>query len=380
MIAQIGPGGCWPTAHQELLLRAALGRGEDARSAWEEWKRAVNIDEADWGSYRLLPLVYRNLQQLGVQDALMGKLKGVHRNTWYKNQLLFDLLGKILTAFHGAGLQTLALKGAALIPLHYKDYGLRAMNDTDLLVPPAAAPRALELLRQLGWTPRYRAPHAWSCTDGAGHEFDLHWHVLAECCKPGDDDDFWSGSVPLSLNGIETRALNPTDTLLHVCAHGVKWNSLPPVRWVADAMILFGAAEIDWNRLVSQARRRELLLTLREALGYLRQTLAAPVPEGIVEEMRRAQISAAERWDYRGKTGDPDERDPFLTGWAYLREYSRTVEEAGPAEKLARWPEFLRDLWKLQHVWQVPFYAVAGAARRAWRMLRPSRSITAERG
>ncbi|MCL4396263.1 MAG: nucleotidyltransferase family protein [Chloroflexi bacterium] len=363
-------GGCWPTLSQELLLRAALLETEQARCAWEEWKSLVDLDDVDWGSHRLLPLLYRNLQRQGIEDAAMGRFKGIHHKAWYRNRLLIDVLAGILEAFHRAGIETMALKGAALILLHYKDHGLRPMNDLDVLVPAAQVSQAADLLSGLGWSPKFRAPHAWVFTDSSRHEFDLHWHVLAECCKAGDDDDFWAAAVPLTVGRVETRALNPTDQLLHVCAHGLKWNVLPPVRWVADATIVLNTSEIDWNRLIAQARKRELLLTMRQALGYLRRTLGARIPEEIIEEMQDAPIASAERWDYVAKTSPPDERDPLLTFWAYYREYVRSVEGERLAARLVRWPAFLRSLWGLKHAWQVPPYAISGAAKRTWRRVR----------
>src|SRR3990172_3071094 len=84
-------GGSWPTAQQELLLRAALQQGSEALNAWEMWKKAVPFDQMDPASVRLLPLVYRNMQtQCDLEDPLLQKLKGVYRHAWAMNQLLLQ--------------------------------------------------------------------------------------------------------------------------------------------------------------------------------------------------------------------------------------------------------------------------------------------------
>jgi hypothetical protein len=49
-------GGCWPTEQQELLLKAALLKGEPAIQAWERWVSQVDINDLDQGSLRLTPL------------------------------------------------------------------------------------------------------------------------------------------------------------------------------------------------------------------------------------------------------------------------------------------------------------------------------------
>lgn len=81
-------GGCWPTPLQELLLKATLLKTNVALEAWEEWHGQEGLERLDNGSYRLLPLTYRNLQSLGYQDAVLMKLKGSAggpgvRTTWY---------------------------------------------------------------------------------------------------------------------------------------------------------------------------------------------------------------------------------------------------------------------------------------------------------
>ncbi|HYA13731.1 MAG TPA: hypothetical protein VEF33_05270, partial [Syntrophales bacterium] len=62
--------GCLPTAQQEALLRASLLQGEEALMAWDYWKSNTDMNRIDQGSYRLLPLLYRNLSLHGVKDPL----------------------------------------------------------------------------------------------------------------------------------------------------------------------------------------------------------------------------------------------------------------------------------------------------------------------
>ncbi|HEX7588031.1 MAG TPA: nucleotidyltransferase family protein, partial [Anaerolineae bacterium] len=369
---QVLAGGSWPTPQQQTLLRAALLRGDDALCAWEDWKANSNIDNVDRGSFRLLPLLYHNLASLQNADALMPKLKGIYRQTWYKNQLLFREIAQVLNAFQLAGIETLVLKGAALNVLYYKDVGLRPMQDFDLLIRLKDKDKALQLMSTLRWELNVKAPHGWSFKNGAGYEVDLHWHALAQCCKEHDDDDFWTGSVPAQVAGVPTRALNPTDQLLHVCVHGVTWNEVPPVRWIADASMILRADPIDWSRLIAQAQKRELILTLRESLNYLRKLVDAPVPAPILQALDALSVSRSEQWDYAAKICRPEEWTPFYAFWTYYREYLRSVEGKNIFHKVFGFPGFLQYLWKLNHLWQVPIYALMGAVKRTWRTVRTS--------
>ena len=53
----------WPNERQTLLLRAALRPNGEALDAWERLRPWVGSGRLDWGSQRLLPLVYANLRR-----------------------------------------------------------------------------------------------------------------------------------------------------------------------------------------------------------------------------------------------------------------------------------------------------------------------------
>ena len=55
-----------PGPREALLLRAALFEDERGRSAWRAWRAEADLDNIDQASFRLLPLVYRNLERLGL--------------------------------------------------------------------------------------------------------------------------------------------------------------------------------------------------------------------------------------------------------------------------------------------------------------------------
>ena len=304
---------CWPTWQQELLLRAALLKGKDSIEAWERWKSSVDIEHLDIGSHRLLPHLYRNLQDQGVKDPQMSKFKDVYRQTWRHNELLFHHVSSLLLAFRDGGIETIVLKGAAVALLHYKDCGLRPMNDFDVMVRVKQTRAAIDLMKKLGWNPIPRSPEALTesylsivnshgFTHNSGRECDLHWHLFPEGCQADADNDFWDQSVPFHVHGVSTRSLAPTDQLLHVCVHGAEWNPIPPLRWVADAMMIMKTSLIDWDRLIAQAQKRLLILPLRDTVDYLHHQLSAPVPPEILQSLYKMQASRLERAEYKYKT------------------------------------------------------------------------------
>jgi len=140
-----------PTRDQILLLRASLLSGGDASAAWKTWRKHINFEDIDAGSYRLMPLVYKNLRRENIEDELLGRLKGIYRHTWSRNQLLFHDAAQVMAAMQDAGISVLVLKGATLANSYYSDAGLRPMADFDFMVPLGELSRAFEVMKACGW-------------------------------------------------------------------------------------------------------------------------------------------------------------------------------------------------------------------------------------
>ncbi|HEY7535176.1 MAG TPA: nucleotidyltransferase family protein, partial [Thermodesulfobacteriota bacterium] len=286
--------GCWPTKEQQLLLQASLLQGNVATDAWLTWKSIVDLNNIDPGSYRLFPILYFNLRLNGIEDPLMNIFQWVYHNTLCKNRMLFQNISELLNCFYNEGIQIMLLKGTSLILLYYKDYGLRPMIDVDILVHTGETSDTIRLLSKLGWnstitplkgftnigflsklgwTPRERpfedfskeyfsVRHAHDFVNPNKFTLDLHWHLLHGYNDENSDFDFWDGAIKTRIDDFPTFALNPTDQLLHVCAHGVRWDPVTPIRWIADAVTILKKAqhEIDWDRMIALVKSHRLIL------------------------------------------------------------------------------------------------------------------------
>ena len=356
---------CLPSPQQELLLKASLLEGNEAIEAWEEWKSTVDVNLVDSASHRMLPLLYRNLQTLGITDPSMAKYKGVYRQTWYKNQILFHAIASLLRSFEDANIQTMVLKGAALTVLYYKDYGLRPMNDFDVLIRAEKVLPAIGLLETLGWSPMDFMPtekyisvsYSHGFRNSAGQEFDLHWHLLSQSRGINADDDFWDGAVPCNINNVATRALNPTDQLLHICIHGAKWNFIPPFRWVADAMTILNTSQsrIDWKQLMEQCERRRLVLPLSDALNYLKEIFDAPIAPGILKKLREIPVPNIERIEYKIAVNPPTQWTAMSDLWC---QHYRLTGNVGLLQKITGFPRFLQNIWGIP-AWKLPLHGLS---------------------
>jgi hypothetical protein len=291
-------------------------------------------------------------------------------------------MAAVVSSLQGIGLPTMILKGAALAVLHYRDHGLRPVGDVDVLVPTKDVSAALDLLLRSGWsskklkssarlTETYLAQgHGVILKDSAGQKFDLHWHVLTDSCGANADEEFWEGAVEFELENVPTRALNPTDQLLHVCAHGARWENPPVIQWPADAMTVIRTAEpgIDWPRLVRLIEKHRLVAPLRDTLSYLRDVLEAPIPSEVLQDLQAMPVTELERSEYEARTSPWAARGP----WAELRSkylrYSFLMHVAGLRPKLLGFPQFLMNAWALEHWWQLPPTVVRRTAFRMGEM------------
>ena len=361
-------------------MQAALFQGEGSIHAWHLWKKGTDIETntLDLSSFRLLPQVYRNLCDQGLSDPLIEKLKGIYRLHWYKNQRLFHHMTPVLKSFHAAGIKTMILKGAALSLQYYRDYGLRAMGDFDVLVPTRQALEAIVLLKRMGWTTRgialealtedYRAVrHSQAFRDSSDCELDFHWHILSGNSAADADDDFWEGAHEVNSQDVPTLTLNPTDQLLHVCVHGAAWDEVPHVRWVADAMMILKVAksEIDWSRFLLQAQKCRVTMPLRETFAYLRKKFGAPVSAEALKTLQNIPVSKREYRAYRYFTSPPTFLSVLVKFWLIN---SRLTGEVGFWKRLMQFSKNL-PYWNMPPLWKVPFHIIFRGARKLGRIM-----------
>jgi hypothetical protein len=279
--------------------------------------------------------------------------------------MLFHSLASLLRSFRDAGIAVMVLKGIALTLLHYKDYGIRPMNDIDILVHPEHAERAVMLLKETGWTPIDFLPTAGYISvsyshgfrNAAGQECDLHWHLLSQGRRLTDDAPFWKDADGVEIHGAAGFALNPTDLLMHVCVHGARWNTTPPIRWVADAMTVLNntSAVIDWDRLMLQADRLRLILPLRDTLNYLKTHFDATIDEGFLHAINTLAVPAIERIEHRVTMSPPTPWTAFLDLWC---QHSRLMGQASLIRKLIRYPHFLQHIWGVA-IWKLSLLGIS---------------------
>jgi hypothetical protein len=276
-------------ALQDSIFQAALLRGDSAIQAWDKWKKRVDLDGyLDNGSFWLLPVLYRNLQQHGINEPLMMKLKGVARQSWFRNQRNFRSLAPHLQALQALGISVMMLDGAALA-LQYPDYIRSFELDNSIFVKRVQAVEAIRQLRRLGWKPATRMPecliqtfvstrHMLTLKDQSGQTLHLFWQWLAYHYQMPDDDLVWKEAVTLELYDIHVFILSPPNQLLRIWAQGLPPRQKSRFLRAIDTMLTFRLAKpkTEWQQIAGCAQQHQLRPLGIETLAYLRDTLNFP--------------------------------------------------------------------------------------------------------
>ena len=310
-----------PTREQELLLQACLFEGEDGLAAWRSWQASVDFDRLDPASVRLLPLLAERLAKCGVEDVRLGAYRGVQRRTWARNVMLFRGAAGVIRRLRAANVTCMALKGLVLARSCYDAASLRPMGDFDLLIRMEDAEAAFDALEAAAWRPQAPSQRPRNAADFAARascvyedpenpdvSVDLHWRLFWARCSAEADEDLWARAAPFSVEAEGCLAPSWADMLLHVCAHGARWNGLPPQRWVADSVTLLNTKAVEWDHLCQQARRWGLGPPLADALGYLRAAMRAEAPAAVLERLTRMKTSPIDRLVYASELRPPQRR------------------------------------------------------------------------
>ncbi len=231
---------------------------------------AAQLDAAAWHAldrqavqHRLRPLLHSRSAQgaWAVPPDLAEAWQASHLRSAQRALGQKPALARIGKSFARAGVTAAVLKGGAFVWSGAIDPAVRPMRDLDVLVKPADAEVAAELLAALGYVvdPQSRPSdkHLPAMTDGKA-VVELHLHIFdthddAETLREqAFIERAWRRAVAGPVPGMQMFC--PTDTLLHVILHAVldhQFNNGPLL--LVDMPALAAAGAIDWALLWQEA-------------------------------------------------------------------------------------------------------------------------------
>lgn len=392
-----------PSPLQTSLLHACLDSDPATASRhFEDWQRQLDLDHIDFGSYRLLPLLWKRIEALGFDSRDRDRIKGVYRRTWYSNQLVLARASVLVQTLTARQIPTMLIKGAALALAHYGDLGQRPMDDVDLVVPFTAAHPAVDALLQAGWVPEptpltgtrvaaagahaswtagprrrelfddayFHARHAHGFRGPGGTGADLHWFFSQGSFDPRLDEEVWQRAIPLpaqvgAARWGHTLVPSPADHLLLLLVHGSRWNPIPPVRWVADSVILIRTAgeTLDWTQFEQSARARGQTATVTPLLTYLDREFPCGIPGEVPRRLAAVPISAAQR-RHATLSMNPPGMSAGLAELTLLYQRYRSLRRAGGRTPAGGFPGYLRHILGAPSLWALTRYVGQELGRR----------------
>jgi hypothetical protein len=205
------------------------------------------------------------------------------------------LVRRVTDLLATADVSMVVIKGPVLAARAYGDPGLRTSLDLDVLVSRAHFATAIRTLEASGFELLYRNwPFLWNARagelplGGGPVTLDAHWHLMM-----GDYDrrsfaldpqSFLERSRDLEVGGVTMSTFDAVDTVLHVALHAAHSGGDRLVQ-LKDIERCLASEPIDYDELLHRARDARCHLPVAVALERARRTVAAAVPDGLVEAL-----------------------------------------------------------------------------------------------
>jgi hypothetical protein len=230
----------------QLLLQAAVMPGPAARLAWDRWLASVDFERLEPGATELLNLVSRNVPGLGADGPIDLRVRGVHRQTWASNRIVWAKSTVLVDEIAAAVGPPVLLGGVALVDAYGGDWGARPFDRVELALPVDGAVATHAVLASTGWeidgaTPSLVAGTEaglvarWEAHHDDGTRATVHWHVLRGIHNLVVDEQLLGASRTSTLGTSAVKLLHPADALVERLWHGPRQ---PHPAWIADVVQL----------------------------------------------------------------------------------------------------------------------------------------------
>jgi len=230
---------------------------------------------------------------------LRAELERIDRGAWATHVVTAAALVPVLAEAAEDGMRVVIYKGAAIAARHYDQPWTRAMTDVDVLIAPSDEPRLRALLARHGWTPLPTpAGRVWSVK--ASHErtfappphlegarlLDVHTAPAQPARYRFPVADMLRQARPGTLFETPVHFLTAADELLVMAANQAHDHYRFGLLRYLDAWLLIERTAVDWEALITSARRAGVAAAAWLTLTHARRIAGAAVPEPVLARLR----------------------------------------------------------------------------------------------
>lgn len=269
------------TTAERRVLRACV-QPSSIDDRFREWLTQGVVDDVlPFGAMRLLPFLLHVAPDSISAESGRQTVASIQRHTHARNLITLSTLRTAQEVLQGCGIETLVLKGGALVQWVYPSLGTRPASDGDLLIVSSHKLDDTEVaLRSVGLRPGARSVTATQWIGSPSAEIDVHEFVKPFFRVVRLRDDFARDNQLLEGRIATLRVPSAEAMLFHVILHGglYSWED-SHARWLLDAVQLHRAhANLDWERVRALGVEHRWLSPIHEGVHVLFQYLEEPVP------------------------------------------------------------------------------------------------------
>ena len=235
-------------------------------------------DGIDWVLFHELaelnataPLVWKNLQGLGLADAVPAAVRGQFEERAAAirdaNEARLANARTLFARFSARGIPVVILKGVLFAETVYRDPYYKKMNDVDILVRRQDLDAIYDIYQKMrffsavelvGGSPRQQEKFSHHAPPFFSRDLKLmvgtHWGLITPLAPYTIDyDAIWSRVVDVDFYGCPAKAMAPEDNLHHLCVHLPYYKC--GLRELADIYNLVRHQAIDWDLFAAEMTR-----------------------------------------------------------------------------------------------------------------------------
>jgi hypothetical protein len=276
------------------FLEALRGKEKDAKT-WEDLKKIL-------ARYGLSQLAYRNILDYDAceffPNDFMESLKKSYMGCLAGNLIKENVYSDIFLSLSRSA-EFIVTKGAALSGLVYRDKGLRAFSDVDILIRQRDIKTVRKILTQ---DFSFSADvSGLKCLDFqkifsvSGKNIKILIDVSSSPVSAQryiravgwDDEAMWAESRPATIFRNKAKVMCWEDAVLYEIYHACFNHNFLGALWLMDLKYIIEKekGEIDWNKLIYRAREYGLCSMLKVSLSVLEDCFGAVIPGFVKSEL-----------------------------------------------------------------------------------------------